>query len=404
MSLITELVWLLLYLYVLCQCGEINKGLSRMAVLFITCTSFLLLFSLLRFDAVWLVITILVVLFDCFYNEEPFILHWSYVLAPGGFLIIGKWLFASILYFQETEITILFLGFCLLLLMRKRTGKRVVYYLMISLVFIGMFAILRVSNKFQAIENKTTIVEFLNFFKISITGLAIFIFLLIETTFTGFKKGFERDTGKFRNEVLQNQYEEVKNVYLNMRGWRHDYHNHLQVIKAHLAFEQTEELGIYLNELEQELNRVDAYIKSGNIMLDAILNSKFSIMEKKKIIISCKTELSGVIPLPEVDLCVILGNLLDNAMEACEQLQQQERFIRVYIAVIKKQFYVSVQNSAKLVPNFNEKNYISEKRGNHGLGIKRVKALTEKYEGFLNLQNEPGIFAAEVTLPLNNIK
>lgn len=403
MSLLTELIWLLLYLYVLYQWGEIKKGWAKTAVLFITCTSFLLFFSLLRFEAVWAVVTIIVVLFDYFYNEEPFTLHWFYILAPGGFLFIGDWLTVSKLHFPETEITILFLWFCLILLIRKRTGNNAFYYLLLSLVFIGMFIMLRVLNKFQAGETETAVINLIFFMKISITGLAVFIFLLIETTFTGFKKGFERDTGRFQNEVLQNQYEEVKNVYLNMRGWRHDYHNHLQVIKAHLAFNHMEELGTYLNKLEQELNRVDSYIKSGNLMLDAILNSKFSIMEKKEIKIFCKTELSGEIPLPEVDLCVILGNLLENAMEACEQIQRQDRFIRVYIAVIKRQFYVSVQNSAKEEPNFNEKNYISDKRGNHGLGIKRVKALVEKYEGFLNLQNEPGIFAAEVTLPLKSL-
>lgn len=125
-------------------------------------------------------------------------------------------------------------------------------------------------------------------------------------------------------------------------------------------------------------------------------------MEKSGIAVTCKTELDGGIPLQEVDLCVILGNLLDNAMEACGQIQENHRFVRVYIAVIKKQFYISVQNSAKEEPDFNERNYISNKRGNHGFGIKRVKALTDKYEGFLNFQNEPGIFAAEVTLPMKD--
>ena len=70
--------------------------------------------------------------------------------------------------------------------------------------------------------------------------------------------------------------------------------------------------------------------------------------------------------------------------------------------MVKHQLYLSVQNSAKEELDFDERNYISKKRGNHGLGMKRVKVLVDQYQGFLNLQNQPGIFAAEVLLPLTS--
>ena len=61
---------------------------------------------------------------------------------------------------------------------------------------------------------------------------------------------------------------------------------------------------------------------------------------------------------------------------------------------------MSVQNSAREDPGFEERNYITRKRGNHGLGMKRVKAAVDKYGGYFSLANEPGIFAAEVSIPL----
>ena len=97
-------------------------------------------------------------------------------------------------------------------------------------------------------------------------------------------------------------------------------------------------------------------------------------------------------------MCYI-GNLLDNAIESCQKLNEN-KFIRIYVAIIKKQLYISIQNSAKEELDFNDRNYITNKRGNHGLGMKRVNILVNKYNGFLNLQNEPGIFASEVTLPI----
>ena len=116
---------------------------------------------------------------------------------------------------------------------------------------------------------------------------------------------------------------------------------------------------------------------------------------------NCSAKAPERLSVEDVDLCVILGNLLDNALEACAQVEKEKRFLRLYLTVNKSQLYFSVQNAAKEEPDFEASRYISRKRGNHGLGMKRVKAAVDKYDGYLNLANEPGIFAAEVTMPLS---
>ncbi len=185
-----------------------------------------------------------------------------------------------------------------------------------------------------------------------------------------------------------------------MRGWRHDYHNHLQVMKAQMAAGRMEEMAEYLDHLEENLDSVDTYVKSGSQMVDAILNSKLTLAKRAGVQVNCKAALPGELAMSDVDLCVLLGNLLDNALESCEKIPLQQRFLRIYMAVKGSQFYVSIQNSAKEEPDFEEKNYITKKRGNHGLGMKRMKAVVDKYDGYLTLASEPGIFAAEVTLSL----
>ncbi|MDU1414384.1 MAG: GHKL domain-containing protein [Clostridium sp.] len=221
-----------------------------------------------------------------------------------------------------------------------------------------------------------------------------------ENILSNFENKYEKDTCNFQENLIAHQYEEIKNIYLDMRGWRHDYHNHIQTIKAYLTFNEIEAVNKYLNTLDKSLDEVDSYVKSGNLILDAILNSKISLAKKKNIKIVCKADVSNTISLRDVDLCVILGNLLDNAIEASELIPIEDRFIRIYITILKKQLYISIQNSAREDLTFNEKNYISTKRGNHGFGMKRVKILVEKYNGYLNLQNESGIFASEVTIPI----
>lgn len=229
--------------------------------------------------------------------------------------------------------------------------------------------------------------------------LVLLLWATLELTRHSYRAGYERSTRAFQQNVLLHQYEETKEMYLNMRGWRHDYHNHIQGVKAYLSLGQIGEAAAYLDELDADLTHVDSYIRSGNLLADAILNSKLSLAEKAQIRVDCTAKLPEKLALSDVDLCVILGNLLDNAIEACEQIEPEKRFLRVYMVLIKEQLYISVQNAAKEILNFNERNYITSKRGQHGLGLMRMKLLVDKYEGCLNLQNEPGIFAAEVTLP-----
>lgn len=221
-------------------------------------------------------------------------------------------------------------------------------------------------------------------------------------------KAIDKRIAGYQNELIERQCDEVQNIYRTMRGWRHDYHNHIQAMKA-MALQVRQEAGDcaalralegYLDSLNDDLTTVDTVVKTGNVMVDAILNSKLTLARRQKIPVNCKAELPERISVEDVDLCVILGNLLDNAIEACGRMEEGARFLRVYMRVNTSQFYLSVQNSAREEPDFDERNYISRKRGNHGLGMKRVKAMVDKYHGYLNLANEPGIFAAEVTLPL----
>jgi two-component system sensor histidine kinase AgrC len=205
----------------------------------------------------------------------------------------------------------------------------------------------------------------------------------------------------YQNDLITKHYDEVQNIYKQMRGWRHDYHNHIQTMKAHITLNQISELEQYLGKLDMDLTTVDTVLKTGNIMIDAILNSKISLAKSKKININAKAIVPNKISISEIDLCVIIGNLIDNATEACMKLESEEaRFIRVYIGVLKNQLYISVSNSVGGEVKKINKEYITTKDNNHGFGIKRINAIVNKYDGYVNRQDEPGVFATEIMMPL----
>lgn len=212
-------------------------------------------------------------------------------------------------------------------------------------------------------------------------------------------KYLEKKNIEYQNQLLERQVQEVQNIYLTMRGWRHDYHNHLQSMKAYVKMGQYDRLEEYLGLLEQDLDQVNQLIESGNVNLDAILNSKISLAQKNGIDVDYKATCPSELTVSDIDLCALLGNLIDNAVEACEKVEEHP-FIRLYIGVLKKQLYISVTNSTSERIRKLDHEYITTKRGNHGHGLKRINLVVEKYQGYINRQNEPGVFVTEIMLPL----
>ena len=223
------------------------------------------------------------------------------------------------------------------------------------------------------------------------------VFLLRHTLYNMIDRRIER----FQSELIEKQVREIQNMYKQVRGWRHDYRNHIQNMKIQLAQGNYAELDSYLDSLADDLTTVDTVIKTGNVMADAILNSKLSVAEKLNIRINVKANIPNNIPLSDVELCAVLGNLLDNAAEACAKLPESDRFMRIYIGCLKNQLYMSVQNSTGAVKKIAGR-YLSTKQseGEHGYGIFRIDRVAKKYGGYVNRQNEEGVFATEIMVPL----
>lgn len=376
-------IWLFLYGYYVEQAGTVQKGKGKRAAAFVLAASLFVLLFWLPYGIVWLLVSGLFLLYDLFFDEEGFGGQWWRMLLPG--LAFSLCISLPVRYLFLSNGALLFVLF--LLLAQKRGFLR------------GYSAFLTAAI-YGLLSTWLFWCGTAPFWRLGGIALELLLFLALEGTLFSYQRGFEQRTERFQKDVMGHQYEEIKSIYLNMRGWRHDYHNHLQVMKAQLDLGNAEEARQYLDELERDLERVDTYVKSGNLMVDAILNSKLSLAQQKRIAVNCKAQVPEALSVEDVDLCVILGNLLDNAIEACEQIAAEQRFLRIYMAVNKSQLYLSVQNAAKEELSFDERHYITNKRGSHGFGMRRVKAMVDKYEGFLNLANEPGIFAAEVTMPL----
>ena len=210
----------------------------------------------------------------------------------------------------------------------------------------------------------------------------------------------DRRIEAFESDLISRQCEEVETMYRTMRGWRHDYHNHIQTMKALAAAGDLPAIREYLDGLESDLKAVDTVIKTGNPMADAILNSKISMAEARGIAVTADAEIPVKLRIPEIGLCTILGNLFDNAIEASLLLPEKERMIRVYLEMKGPQLYISFLNKTAVKKRAMPFGRLqSTKGGDHGLGLSRIDATVEKLGGYLSRNMEDGAFTTEILLP-----
>ena len=211
----------------------------------------------------------------------------------------------------------------------------------------------------------------------------------------------ERETARFQDDLTRRHCEEVDQLYRQTRGWRHDFKNHLQTMLAYLEMGQTKRLEGYLRELSDDYQQIDIALKTGNKMVDAILNSKLSVVKAKNIKIDATASVPAQLSISDVDLSVMIGNLLDNALEACLKLPPEERFIRFYMAKAKENLYIYIMNSADGTYRRGMGSYLSTKTlAGHGYGLQRIDKVIRKYNGYRSREDEGNVFATEILLPL----
>ncbi|MDO5411312.1 MAG: GHKL domain-containing protein [Lachnospiraceae bacterium] len=213
-------------------------------------------------------------------------------------------------------------------------------------------------------------------------------------------KRIDRRIAAYQRELIETHYTEVENMYQQIRGWRHDYRNHIQAMKAYAAAGNWEAICCYLDKLDADLSTVDTVIKTGNPMTDAILNSKISLARAKEIRVVADAHIPVRLKLSELDLCCIIGNLFDNAIEASLSLPKEERLIRIYMDMKNTQLYISFTNftaGKKLAKTGGL--FPTTKGEGHGFGLVRIDAIVERLDGYISRGSEDGAFTTEILLP-----
>lgn len=201
-------------------------------------------------------------------------------------------------------------------------------------------------------------------------------------------------------ELLERNYTTLNHAYSINAKLFHDLHNHIGVLRQLLTNKKLDEAMQYLDELQAPVREMTHTIWTGDETVDYLINSKAQAAEAIGMQYQAQVEFPRRTNLRSADLCAILGNLLDNALEAAKQAPKEERFVRLTIRRINQMLVIKVENSFSSLPvkKDGELKTSKEENGLHGWGLKSAQTAAEKYDGTVQTSFTGSTFRAVATL------
>lgn len=203
---------------------------------------------------------------------------------------------------------------------------------------------------------------------------------------------------EMQEEQAKRHLEEVRVIHSEMRGYKHDFHHHLQALKGQLEAGEVERALAYIEQLDRSLQSVDTLLKTGNVTVDAILSARLAQARSEGISVDVQANLPDTLALTDVELSIVIGNLLDNAIEACRAAEGR-KFIRLSIRMKGGMMYFYLLNAAGAKQKKVGSLFRTGKSGAHGFGLHRAEAILKKHGGWVKYNSEDGAFTSEFLVP-----
>lgn len=208
-----------------------------------------------------------------------------------------------------------------------------------------------------------------------------------------------------RNSTIKQQYyENIKLNYENIRRIKHDIKNHIISINTLISEKHYEEAKKYIRHIENNIDYSCLDISTNNKIVDAIVFSKMETCKLENIDLYLDIKVPKEVSLDEFDICVIYGNLLDNAIQACKKVNEKElkRYIKLKNFVKGDYLFINIKNSYNEKIKVKDGNFITSKKDkeNHGIGIESVKKSIKKYDGNIKISYEKKEFSVSIIIPI----
>lgn len=253
---------------------------------------------------------------------------------------------------------------------RDRPWIRLLAYLLVSLVSFLFF-------------HSITILSIGNWGKVAaIVAIALLIRAGFYILFELLPRRRDQELLRYTEDLLKENYDRLVQSQLEQARQIHDFKNHLNVLAS--LTENDPKAQAYIRQLQEDIRSKDQKIQSGNRIVDAIVSHEMKVAEEQSIDFSAEIRLTDDLSLSDTEICVVLANQLDNAIEACLLLPSEERRVRLEIGQKNGFTFFKVTNSAAVNPFGENGDLIRlKKSAGHGLGVRNIREALRRHGGTL---------------------
>lgn len=345
-----------------------------------------------------------------------FIVIFSYLMELIAALVIVA-VFGNVLYDIRHNMMLLLLGGIIskilliffaeiIIRFRKNNASQVSLRSWLLILSIPVFSVvLSVTSVYEPIlKDEFSVISVLAC--VSIVYINVIVFYLFDSIVFQVN---ENNQFRFREKQLliqKNQYENVIDGYNQVKRVRHDMVNHLLVLDGYLANQQYHEALEYIHKLNDELDFGKRGIVSSNVAIDALIGNGKLKAAKEGIDFECEVMIPRKLKIDEMDICIVLGNLLNNAIEACIRIDDERVSKRIMLKMYYKRKYIflEVENSYDL-STIKKKNgrFVSSKlyreKDEIGIGMGNMEKIVGKYEGVYQIDLPGEMFIVKIMMP-----
>ncbi len=234
-----------------------------------------------------------------------------------------------------------------------------------------------------------------------LVGMNLVVFYMIEDILKRENKIRENEIFRIQVENQTNMYRSISENFDKQRKRAHEFKNQIMCIESLLSKKNYGELEEYVRKVSGRLSAEPDYIKTNNIIVNAILNSKYQEMLDKKILFIFKiNDLSGL-NISDEDIVVILSNLLNNAIEACERCRDR-KYVKMKFMKENDSTVISVRNPYEgelIITDGEIQTSKKQEAAEHGVGIKNIIDVIERYQGSYLMRNDGKEFYFSIMIP-----
>ncbi|MCL2222760.1 MAG: GHKL domain-containing protein [Oscillospiraceae bacterium] len=308
----------------------------------------------------------------------------------------------SLIFVKALQVVVLFTLAGKHLSISSIKKKSTLFFFMNVIVVLGCFVLIFMNiHEFDYFHN-----SLLMWMSVALLAILIIMFVLFDLYVREEANNIELSAKLQRIELEDIHFRETSAIHGEIRKWRHEYNNNIIALNSLIEHDKKNEALKYIEKMSQVTYHDEITLHTGNLVLDAVVSSKLWLANSKGIEVNVHAVYPENNRIESNDLCAIVGNLLDNSIEACSRIEDTgtRKFVSFSLLAKGKNMVISVSNSYEGELKKSGDHYITNKENSLGFGLRYIDSIVSEYSGHIVREHTSGVFDTHIIIPLVTIR